>query len=568
MKQKGRAAPARGKARRPGRSASTRRPGRSTSARRSGASRRTWPATPAAAIVLGPLLDLSHDLAWARSESELCAAVARALDALFPGASHAVRLVDPRTLALTAFRARGRLRAQGRERLVLRRAALEAEGLATGPLESAGVALAEDDEPLFEGSAAVAAAPLVVAGALHGVVNVEYEPGHAAPAGAALPLRQLANLAALGVRNLRAIDELASLKTYLEELIEHANAPIAVVNRDKQVTVWNGALVRLTGLGRAGALGQALRDFATPEAAPGLEAVLDRTLAGVPVDGHETRLVVAGGGEARVAFNTAPVRGASGDVDGVVAIGQDLTRLRHLEAAAEQAEKMAGLGRLAAGIVHELNNPLVAVTMYAEALYEKWAFASGAAADLEKIKAIKDAGQRIQKLTRDLTAYARGNDSRPEAVDLGPLLDQAARMCKPALKETSATVEREFGEVPQVEASRAALVQCFVNLITNAAQAIRPGGGTIRLGLGAAGGMVVATVADDGAGMAPEVVARAFEPFYTTRPGRGIGLGLATARGIVARHGGRIDVESAPGKGCTVTVSLPAKAPAGRPPPG
>jgi signal transduction histidine kinase len=103
-------------------------------------------------------------------------------------------------------------------------------------------------------------------------------------------------------------------------------------------------------------------------------------------------------------------------------------------------------------------------------------------------------------------------------------------------------------------------VQCFVNLITNAAQASGPGAAPIRLGLAAEGGRVLATVADGGAGMAPGVAARAFEPFFTTRPGKGIGLGLATARGIVERYGGSISLVSEPGKGTTVTVSLPVKA--------
>jgi signal transduction histidine kinase len=132
-------------------------------------------------------------------------------------------------------------------------------------------------------------------------------------------------------------------------------------------------------------------------------------------------------------------------------------------------------------------------------------------------------------------------------------------MCKPAMKESGAQVEQVFEKVPQVEASRAALVQCFVNLISNAAQASAPGAAPIRLGLAAAGGRVLATVADAGAGMTPEAARRAFEPFFTTRPGRGIGLGLATARGIVERYGGTISLVSEPGKGTTVTVSLPAK---------
>jgi PAS domain S-box-containing protein len=369
--------------------------------------------------------------------------------------------------------------------------------------------------------------------------------------------------ATLAERAERAEARADALQVYLTQLLEHANALIAVADPAGRVTTWNGALARLTGLATAEALGRPLASFAVAEEAPALGALLGRSLAGESIDGQEVRLTAAGGAEARVLFNVAPIRSAAGEVAGVVAIGQDLTRLRNVEAAAEQAEKMAGLGRLAAGIVHELNNPLVAVTMYSEALYEKWAFSAGAPADLEKLKAIKDAGQRIQKLTRDLTAYARGGSSKPEPLDLGPLLDQAARMCKPALKETNAQVERAFGEVPQVEASKAALVQCFVNLIANAAQALPKEGGAIRLGLAVEGGRVLATVADGGAGMAPEVAHRAFEPFFTTRPGRGIGLGLATARGIVERYAGTIALTSAPGQGTTVTVSLPVFTPPG-----
>jgi PAS domain S-box-containing protein len=516
-----------------------------------------------AAALLGPLHTLSHDLAVARGGAEVCGAVARALAALFPDRHHAVRLLDARSHALTAFRASGPLRPGGGRPPSLRRATALAEGLDAAALEAGGVALADADDPLFEGSGAVLVAPLVVDGALHGLVNLEYPAGtEATPERDQAVLEHVAGQAALGVRNLGTVEELESLKTYLEQLIEHANALIAVADPAQRVTVWNGALTRLTGVGAPEALGRPLPSFAVAEEAEGFGALLDRSLGGVPMDGLEVRLAVAGGGEVRALFNTAPIRGATGDVEGVVAIGQDLTRLRHLEAAAEQAEKMAGLGRLAAGIVHELNNPLVAVTMYSEALYEKWAFGSEATADLEKIKAIKEAGQRIQKLTRDLTAYARGGSSRPEPVDLAPLLDQAARMCKPAMKESGAQLEPAFAEVPQVEGSKAALVQCFVNLITNAAQATSPGAGPIRLGLSAEAGQVKATVADAGTGMTPEVARRAFEPFFTTRPGRGIGLGLATARGIVERYGGTIAIVSQPGQGTTVTVTFPAKAPA------
>jgi signal transduction histidine kinase len=232
-----------------------------------------------------------------------------------------------------------------------------------------------------------------------------------------------------------------------------------------------------------------------------------------------------------------------------------VARVRLLESQVVQSEKMAGLGRLAAGIVHELNNPLVAVTMYAESLSAKWSHGGGDPVDLEKIQAIRDAGLRIQKLTRDLTAYARPSSATPSPLELAPLLDQAVLICKPTLKEVDAAVQRDFAETPQVLGSRSALTQVFINLITNAAQALGHGG-TIRLGLRAAGGQVLVSVDDDGEGMTGEVQRHLFEPFFTTRPGRGVGLGLATVKQILDRTGATVAVETAPGKGTRVTVSL------------
>jgi PAS domain S-box-containing protein len=353
-------------------------------------------------------------------------------------------------------------------------------------------------------------------------------------------------------------ERLAELRSYFENLIEHANALVVGVDRHRKVLVWNGAVARATGFSQAEVVGWPVDGRVVEGARPRLEAMLATTLRGEPVDGLELPLARAEGGEVRVAFNVAPVRDDAGQVQGVVAIGQDQTRLRNLQAAAEQTEKLAGLGRLTAGIVHELNNPLVAVTMFSDSLYAKWGAGGGDAGDVEKIKAIRDAGQRIQKLTRDLTAYARPGTGRSEALELAPLVDQAALICKPALKEVDAVVQRSFQDLPLVPGNRSALTQVFVNLISNAAQAIARGG-TILLGLEAAGALVRVIVADDGEGMTEEVRHHLFEPFFTTRPGRGVGLGLATVKEILERHGASVAVESAPGKGTRVTVTLPAR---------
>jgi PAS domain S-box-containing protein len=399
--------------------------------------------------------------------------------------------------------------------------------------------------------------PLTVSGNLFGVLNLEYEKGGPGDRDSDAPLLyQLANHAALGVRNVRSFEEHTTLKNYLEDLVEHANALILVVNRCREVIVWNAALVKLTGFGRDEVVGDDLFAFVPEDERPSLEDVLLRGFSGEAVAGYETRLLRVSGGEARIMVNTAPILDTAREVDGVVAIGQDLTLVRNLQAAAEHAERLAGIGRLVAGVVHELNNPLTAVNMYSDVLVEKLQATGHDPGDVEKLRAIKESGLRIQRLARDLVAYARPAGATTEPVELAPVLDEAARLAKPALKDRNAVLERELEEVPPVEASRPALVQVFVNLITNAAQA-SPSGGRIRLRLERAGDEVRIAVEDEGPGMDPEVARRAFEPFFTTRPGVGIGLGLPIVQGIVERHGGRVTFGARSGGGTAVTVSLP-----------
>ena len=503
------------------------------------------------------LLTLSRELAEARSEEQITVAVARALQVLFPGRSFAVRLVDHRTLALRTLHASGRLRSGARARIALRRAAIEKTGMSLPALEEQGVLITEVDEPLFEGCAVATAVPLAVGGQLFGVVNLEYGAGRVEERERDAPLLfRVANHAALGVRNLRSIEELTYLKTYLENLIEHANAFVLVVDRSRELTVWNAALVRATGLEREAALGEDLLSLVRPEDRAALGKVLDRGFAGEAVAGFETWLLRATGGEARVAFNTAPVVGGSGEVDDVIAIGQDLTLIRSLQAAAEHAERLAGIGRLVAGVVHELNNPLTAVNMYSDVLVEKLTHAGHDPADVEKVKAIHEAGMRIQRLARDLVAYAKPSGARTEPVELEGVIEEAVRLAKPALKEHAAVVEKKLDAAPPVEGSRSSLVQVVVNLVRNAAQAISEGG-HVSVSLAPEGASVKLTVADDGAGMEPEIAARAFEPFFTTKGGQGIGLGLPIVQGIIERHGGSVALVTSPGKGTQVTVSLP-----------
>jgi signal transduction histidine kinase len=224
----------------------------------------------------------------------------------------------------------------------------------------------------------------------------------------------------------------------------------------------------------------------------------------------------------------------------------------------ERVERFAGLGRLAAGVVHELNNPLTVVTMYTEMMLDEARLGGPLAAEAEKLRAIAEAAQRIQRFMRDLTSYARPGSERRESVSLAEVAEKAERLCKPALKEADATVVNDFRPSAPVVGHKASLEQVVVNLVTNAAEAIH-GGGTITVSVAEEAGEVVLEVRDTGAGMAPEVAARCMEPFFTTQPGgKGTGLGLPIAAGIVQRHGGRISLRTEPGRGSAFTVRLPA----------
>ena len=510
------------------------------------------------------LLALSRDIAAAQDEGALAAALARGLEALFPRRCFCVRFLDPKSLALTSLNAHGRLRPHARDRVALRRHAVAKTGLSEALLAARGLAVGERDEPVFENCDRATAVPLAVAGTLFGVVHLEYEAGVPGDPEVDEPLLiQIANQAALGVRNLRSLEEVTHLKRYLEDLIENANALICVANRDARILVLNGALRRLIGVTSEQALGRDLRDFIVHDERPRANAVMARALEGEPVSNVETRLLVREGREARIAYSTSSIYGASGEVEGFIAIGQDLTLLRQLEQNAERAQRLAELGQLAAGIVHELNNPLTAVTVYSETLHEKFSHKGADPADLEKLRTIRDAGDRLLRFSRDLMTYARPAPERLEEVDLATVVQKAEAMCEPVLRRCSAKVHCTLEPVPRLLGVRGSLLQVMVNLLTNAAQAMPAGGGTIEVDLKREGNGVSLCVADDGVGMGPDVAPRIFEPFFTTKPPEhGTGLGLSIAQRIVIRHGGSISVQSALGEGTRFKVTLPLRPPA------
>lgn len=246
--------------------------------------------------------------------------------------------------------------------------------------------------------------------------------------------------------------------------------------------------------------------------------------------------------------------------------------LRRLQAQLIQSEKLASLGQIVAGVVHELNNPLTSIIAYSDYLKRR-AESNGADDELERLRRISDAAERILRFSRDLVAYSRPASDVPGPVWVEDVIEKALVFCEHEFDKIGVKVEREWQSgLPPVRGVRGQLTQVFVNLFTNAAHAMSEVGGAlvVRTRAGCEPDWVCIEVADQGVGIVPDQVDRIFEPFFTTKTeGRGTGLGLSIVRDIVSAHGGGLEVTSEPGAGTTFVVTLPAaaKPASSRPPP-
>ncbi|HEY8515465.1 MAG TPA: ATP-binding protein [Candidatus Binatia bacterium] len=236
-----------------------------------------------------------------------------------------------------------------------------------------------------------------------------------------------------------------------------------------------------------------------------------------------------------------------------------------------QSEKMASLGVLVAGVAHEINNPVTFVANNVEPLKERLTELRdvarlhpemGLEAQLDELNEIADligeGARRTAGIVQDLRNFSRLSHEGTEWVDVHEGIETCLRLLRPRWAERI-TIERDFGEVPKIEAATGQLNQVLMNLLANACDAI-DGTGTIRITTRVEGDRLHLSVRDDGVGIAPEDVERIFDPFFTTKPqGQGTGLGLSITHGIVTGHGGEIRVESAPGRGTEVRVVLPLR---------
>lgn len=317
-------------------------------------------------------------------------------------------------------------------------------------------------------------------------------------------------------------------------------------------------------------VGKPILDFVEPQDRPVVAERMRALVEGRPLAAARVRLFHADGRV--VPCETTPVRMIDfrGEPCNLVLV-QDITERLEMEVKLQLADRMVSLGTMAAGVAHEVNNPLAYVIGNLELVREALRELPSDGQDLGNIDRMLtealEGGERVRRIVLDLKTFSRAAEEPGAPVDVHAVLETAIRIAGNEIRHRARLV-RKFGQVPRIEANESRLAQVFLNLLVNAAQAI-PEGEAENNTIGLATrvdllGRVVVEVTDSGAGIEPEVQRRMFDPFFTTKPvGIGTGLGLSIVHGIVASMGGELTFESQPGHGSTFRVHLPALA-AGR----
>ncbi|MFE8600650.1 ATP-binding protein [Archangium violaceum] len=382
-------------------------------------------------------------------------------------------------------------------------------------------------------------------------------------------LRGVDELGTLG----RAFDEMAERLSQEREALRRSEAsfrtliertPDAVfVHRERMLLFANPAACTLLGYAREEELrGRPVEELLMPgEQDPLAESSLLGSAREVRFRHREGQQVLGEVVTFSIPFDGQPA---------VVSIARDVTERKQVQEKLRTTDRMVSLGTLAAGVAHELNNPISYVLSNLRFAVDELGEAGDAGKPLsdeqsqEVQQALREAlegGERMRHIVHDLRSFSRREDEHFGPVDIHAVLDSCASLARTTIRHRAQLV-KEYGEVPRVLANESRLGQLFLNLLVNAGQAIPEGdakANSVRVTTERVDEVwVVVSVRDTGVGIPPENLQRLFKPFFTTKPvGVGTGLGLSICHGIVTAMGGRIEVSSEVGKGTTFRVFMP-----------
>jgi PAS domain S-box-containing protein len=363
-------------------------------------------------------------------------------------------------------------------------------------------------------------------------------------------LRAFAHHAAVALENARLLRETKNTKEYLENLIASSVDAIVTLDPLGRITFVSKGGQRMFGCGEGELIGRPVR--ALWACGPrDFRAFRARLVRSGRVENHETELAMGKGARLVVNISASFLRGASCEVTGILAVVKDVTSLRRLHEQIVRSERLAAAGLLAAGVAHEVGNPLTCISSLAQVLMAR-ASDHAIREGLENIEVHVD---RIGRIVQDLTRLTRPTPATLRETSIPDLVDTAVSLARhnPVVRRmrVDSVVDPAL---PLVRVAPDHLVQVFLNLILNAADA----GGRLTVRTVRSGGTIRVSFEDSGCGMTAEQMRHLFDPFHSTKNSDNhLGLGLFVSHEIVQQHGGDLLVESQPGAGSTITVVLP-----------
>jgi PAS domain S-box-containing protein len=359
----------------------------------------------------------------------------------------------------------------------------------------------------------------------------------------------------------RASEEISILRNYSESIIDSIPVGIAAVDIGLRIVKWNAAMERITGGVRGFVFGMPIEDVFPRLDGVDIVEELKAVIEGACIREYQ-RLEVGRDGMV-VNMWICPLKDKIGDPIGALIIAEDITERVALENRLRKAERFLYLGEMAAGIAHEINNPIGIISAYSQMLLRKLGKGQVDIEEIAKyVRKIDEETARCGGILRTILNMSKPSEWRPVDVDIRGIILDIVQLTEPQRNQQGIRLLLEMGdELPVVSGDPQQLKQVFLNIVMNALQAM-PNGGTLSISAErrkeSGREWAAISVADTGYGIPEKDIRRIFEPFYTTRKD-GSGLGLFVSYGIVQRHDGDITVESKVGEGSRFTVKLPAK---------
>jgi PAS domain S-box-containing protein len=371
--------------------------------------------------------------------------------------------------------------------------------------------------------------------------------------GASIPIQtrdELGDLARDFNRMSQALSETTVSKDYMSGILAGLIEPLIVMQLDTTIKQVNPALLTLLGYEASEVLGKSV-DLLVPRKTRAFgETEEGMRMRGGAVRDMELELLTKAGGRIPVLYSSSLLQDTDQRVTGIVAVIKDMSERKKLETAIRQSEKMSAVGQLAAGVAHEINNPLGVILGFAQALVRR--LQAGDTLEMP-LKSIEKEAIRCKNLVQDLLTFSRASKAEREPVDINRAVEGALSLVMAQARMAHIEVKKELApDLPRILGNQNQIQQIIINLSNNAMDAMVSNGVlTLRTEMATEGALswVCLKILDTGPGIPAEIRARIFDPFFTTKPvGKGTGLGLSLVHEIIQKHSGTIDVESQPGK--------------------